>query len=213
MRSLYKNKRINNLNNRRDMRIRGNKQIRVVSASLINTIISAVMNYYDITEELICSESRKKEYTEPRHIACALVYSFTHNSQEMVGARFGGKNHATINHSMKNVVNWYETDKGFKDMVDKIIAFINFECKHSFTFQQVIDVKNGVKGVKYKRDTLVESFNTKIEDLMYTEDETAILDIVRKLKEINGEIWSRGIQKEFKEQLKREADAKQTQEV
>ena len=61
--------------------------------------------------------------------------------------------------------------------------------------------------MKYERDTLVESFNTKVTDLMYTEDTHAILDIVKQLKLINGEIWSRGVQTEFK--LKQ--DAKQSQ--
>jgi hypothetical protein len=108
-------------------------------------------------------------------------------------------------------VDWYKSDKGFRDMVNKIIAYINFECKHTFTFQQVLDVKQGIRGLKYDRDTLVESFNTKVSDLMYTEDTLAILDIVKQLKVINGEIWSREVQKEFKQQLKQEADAEQTQ--
>jgi hypothetical protein len=69
----------------------------------------------------------------------------------------------------------------------------------------------GVRGVKYERDTLVESFNTKVTDLMYTEDTHAILDIVKQLKLINGEIWSRGIQTEFKQQLKQEKYAEQSQ--
>jgi len=195
----------------RKERVKGMGQSELVNVRLVNIIFRAVMNYYDVTEELICSNSRKKEYTEPRHIVCALIYSFTHNNQTVIGQRIGGKDHATINHSMKNLVNWYESDKGFRDMVNKIISYINFECKHTFTFQQVLDVKQGIRGLKYDRDTLVESFNTKVSDLMYTEDTLAILDIVKQLKIINGEIWSREVQKEFKQQLKQEADAEQTQ--
>jgi hypothetical protein len=193
----------------RKERVKGQSEL--VNVRLVNIIFRAVMNYYDVTEELICSNSRRKEHTEPRHIVCALVYSFTHNNQTIIGQRIGGKDHATINHSMNNVVDWYKSDKGFRDMVNKIIAYINFECKHTFTFQQVLDVKQGIRGLKYDRDTLVESFNTKVSDLMYTEDTLAILDIVKQLKVINGEIWSREVQKEFKQQLKQEADAEQTQ--
>lgn len=195
----------------RKERGKGMGQKELVNVRLVNIIFRAVMNYYDVTEELICSNSRRKEHTEPRHIVCALIYSFTHNNQTIIGQRIGGKDHATINHSMKNVVDWYKLDKGFRDMVNKIIAYINFECKHTFTFQQVLDVKQGVRGLKYERDTLVESFNTKVSDLMYTEDTQAILDIVKQLKIINGDIWSREVQKEFKQQLKQEADAEQTQ--
>jgi hypothetical protein len=169
------------------------------------------MNYYEVTEEMICSKSKKKDYTEPRHIVCALIYSFTHNNQAITGQRVGGKDHATVNHSVRNVINWYEIDKAFRDVMNKIIAYINFECKYTFTFQQVIDVSKGLRGMKYERDTLVESFNTKITDLMYTEDTQAILDLVKQLKLINGEIWSKEAQKEFNEQLKQEANAEQSQ--
>ena len=192
------------------MRNKGTAQKELVNKQMVDIIFNAVMNYYEVTEEQICSKSKRKEYTEPRHIVCALIYSFTHNNQAITGQRVGGKDHATVNHSLRNVINWYEIDKAFRDVMNKIIAYINFECKYTFTFQQLIDVNKGVRGVKYDRDTLVESFNTKITDLMYTEDTQAILDLVKQLKFINGEIWSRDVQKEFNEQLKQEANAEQS---
>lgn len=193
------------------MKKKGTAQKELVNKQMVDIIFNAVMNYYEVTEEQICSKSKRKEYTEPRHIVCALIYSFTHNNQAITGHRVGGKDHATVNHSLRNVINWYEIDKAFRDVMNKIIAYINFECKYTFTFQQLIDVNKGVRGVKYDRDTLVESFNTKITDLMYTEDTHAILDLVKQLKLINGEIWSRDVQKEFNEQLKQEANAEQSQ--
>jgi D-alanyl-D-alanine carboxypeptidase len=189
-------------------RLKGMGQRELVNKDVVDIIFSAVMNYYEVTEEQMCSKSKKKDYTEPRHIVCSLIYSFTQNNQSVIGERMGGRDHATINHSMKNVVNWYELDKPFRDIVNKIIAYINFESKHTYTFQQVIDVKLGVRGVKYERDTLVESFNTKVTGLMYTEDTHAILDIVKQLKLINGEIWSKGVQTEFK--LKQDAKKSQS---
>jgi hypothetical protein len=189
------------------MRKKGTGQKELVNKQMVDIIFNAVMNYYEVTEEMICSKSKKKDYTEPRHIVCALIYSFTHNNQAITGQRVGGKDHATVNHSVRNVINWYEIDKAFRDVMNKVIAYINFESKYTFTFQQVIDVSKGLRGMKYERDTLVESFNTKITDLMYTEDTHAILDIVKQLKLINGEIWSKGVQTEFK--LKQ--DAKQSQ--
>lgn len=193
------------------MKKKGTGQKELVNKQMVDIIFNAVMNYYEVTEEQICSKSKRKEYTEPRHIVCALIYSFTHNNQAITGQRVGGKDHATVNHSVRNVINWYEIDKAFRDVMNKVIAYINFESKYTFTFQQVIDVNKRVRGVKYERDTLVESFNTKITDLMYTEDTQAILDLVKQLKLINGDIWSRDVQKEFNEQLKQEANAEQSQ--
>jgi hypothetical protein len=193
------------------MRKKGTSQKELVNKQMVDIIFNAVMNYYEVTEEMICSKSKRKEYTEPRHIVCALIYSFTHNNQAITGQRVGGKDHATVNHSVRNVINWYEIDKAFRDVMNKVIAYINFESKYTFTFQQVIDVSKGLRGMKYERDTLVESFNTKITDLMYTEDTQAILDLVKQLKLINGEIWSKEVQKEFNEQLKQEANAEQSQ--
>ena len=193
------------------MRKKGTSQKELVNKQMVDIIFNAVMNYYEVTEEQICSKSKRKEYTEPRHIVCALIYSFTHNNQAITGQRVGGKDHATVNHSLRNVINWYEIDKAFRDVMNKIIAYINFESKYTFTFQQVIDVSKGLRGMKYERDTLVESFNTKITDLMYTEDTHAILDLVKQLKLINGDIWSKEVQKEFNEQLKQEANVEQSQ--
>lgn len=192
------------------MKKKGTGQKELVNKQMVDIIFNAVMNYYEVTEEQICSKSKRKEYTEPRHIVCALIYSFTHNNQAITGQRVGGKDHATVNHSLRNVINWYEIDKAFRDVMNKVIAYINFESKYTFTFQQVIDVSKGLRGMKYERDTLVESFNTKITDLMYTEDTQAILDLVKQLKLINGEIWSKEVQKEFNEQLKQEANAEQS---
>lgn len=193
------------------MRIRksGTGQQHLANKRLVNTIFRAILNYYDITEDDICSKSRKKEFTEPRHIAASLIYSFTANNQSITGKRIGDKNHATVVHSLRNVVEWHETSRPFRIIVNKVINYINYDYGNTFTFQQVIDAREGKKGVKYNTDNLMDSFNAKIKQLCETEDTIQILEAVKELKLINGEIRSRQVQNEFKAQLKLEQDAKE----
>ena len=197
----------------RKARTKGTGQKEVVNERLIKIIFKAVYNYYSVPEELICSKSRKREFTEPRHIIAAMIYSFTHNNQAMTGQRIGGKDHASIVHAIRNTVDLYRTSKPFKLVVDKILSFINFEYGATFAFQQVIDARNGHKLASYNSDTLYDNFNKKIKELMEVEDPFTVLQIHKELLEINGLLWSREVQAEFKERLKAEQDAKEQKTV
>src|SRR5574344_908297 len=77
-------------------------------------IINYVSNYYNINQESVRSESRKKEIVTVRHISMYLCKKHTKHSLQEIGQFMGGKNHATVIHAQKKVNDMKETDKDFK---------------------------------------------------------------------------------------------------
>jgi hypothetical protein len=183
------------------MRKEKKPQRQLLDINTMNVIANGVMHYYNVPFEAIEGTSKEPIYAEPRHIAMALCYSLTSNNQVMVGTYFGGRNHATVNHAMKKVVNLSAVDKNYKDVVKKIIAYVNFELGRSFRLQDVVDTYNKVKNSSVHSDNLIEAFNELTKDLMETEEQEAMLNIVAKMKEINGLIWSKEVQSEVKDRI------------
>jgi hypothetical protein len=167
----------------------------------LNVIINGVLHYYDLSFDDLEKSSKEPIYAEPRHIAMALCYSFTKNNQSLIGQYFGGRNHATVNHAMRKVVNLSAVDREYKNVVNKIIAYANFELSRSFKLQDVIDTLTGVKTKSSYSDNLIESFNELTKELMETEEQESMLNIVAKMKEVNGLIWSREVQSEVKSRI------------
>ena len=81
----------------------------IVSIELIQSIVS---DYYNITTENLKSESRKKTYSIPRHIAIYLCRELTEYSQDEIGSEFGGRDHSTV----INSCNWVENRLKTGDM-------------------------------------------------------------------------------------------------
>lgn len=179
-------------------------QQKLFEERLLNIISNTIITYYDISLDSLMGQSKQPIYSEPRHIAMALSYAFTHNNQAMIGQFYGGRNHATVAHAVKKVVGICEVDKEYKRIVEKIISHINFDATRGFTFQNLIDTSLNIKHENRHKDNLIEAFSELTQELMLSLETETILEVVKKMKEVNGLIWSREVQKDFMEQMKRE---------
>lgn len=189
-------------------------QAKVRDKAMMDLILESVADHYSLPKEMILSHSKQAAYTEPRHIVMALGYAFTFNNQDITGKYFGGKDHATVNHSLKNVVNWHETDSNFREIINTIIGGINFITDKTYSFQNVIDARNKKKNVVDKQDALLTRLNKSIQLIVNSRDaitEDTRKKLIARLKLVAGEIWSREVTKKFKAQLKLEQDAKESQ--
>ena len=81
----------------------------IISIDLIQKVVS---DYYNITVENLKSESRKKTFTIPRHIAIYLCRELTEFSQDEIGSEFGGRDHSTVISSC----NWVENKLKIGDL-------------------------------------------------------------------------------------------------
>ena len=63
------------------------------------------------SEDVICSRSRKQEIVYMRQLAIYLSSKHTEQSTVQIGNRLGGRNHATVIHSINQIRNLIDTDE------------------------------------------------------------------------------------------------------
>lgn len=79
-------------------------------APTVKKIQKAVASFYDIKISDLSSTNRTKAIVRPRQIAMYLSKSLTSLSLPKIGQEFGGKNHATVIHSVKLVKELMNSD-------------------------------------------------------------------------------------------------------
>lgn len=73
-------------------------------------IVTAISDYFQIPATEILGDSRKKEIVFPRQICWMLCKEILKMSYDAIGRDFGGKNHTTIMHGIKKVLELSRTD-------------------------------------------------------------------------------------------------------
>jgi chromosomal replication initiator protein len=82
-------------------------QTRLVS---IDNIQKTVADYFRIKIAEILSKKRTRNLTRPRQIAMSLARELTTMSLPEIGNSFGGKDHSTVIHACKTIINLRQTD-------------------------------------------------------------------------------------------------------
>lgn len=80
----------------------------------IEYIQKIVCDYFDLPIELLKSKTRKREVVQARQISMYFSKKMTKSSLANIGAHCGGKDHATVLHACRTVMNLSETDKQFR---------------------------------------------------------------------------------------------------
>ncbi len=86
----------------------------------IDLIQQTVCDYFSMPVDQMKSKTRKREIVQARQIAMYFAKNKTKSSLSTIGARIGGKDHATVLHACKTVKNLLDTDKRFKVFVTDI---------------------------------------------------------------------------------------------
>ena len=90
----------------------------------IKQITDIVCKYFNIDEQSFNSSKRTREVAQARQIAMYLAKQHTKLPLAAIGSAIGGRNHATVLHSCKNVLNLIETDKVVKSQIEEISKMI-----------------------------------------------------------------------------------------
>ena len=90
------------------------------TAPTIHKIQKAVANFYDIKLSELLSSNRARQIARPRQIAMYLSKILTSESLPKIGAEFGGKNHATVIHSVKLVKELLNSDQNILQEVKSL---------------------------------------------------------------------------------------------
>ncbi|HNX87847.1 MAG TPA: chromosomal replication initiator protein DnaA [Paludibacteraceae bacterium] len=86
----------------------------------IEQIREVVCDYFKLSVDAISTKSRKLEVVQARQIAMYLSKNMTKNSLSMIGNYIGQRDHATVLHACKKVVDLMDTDKHFRKSVEEI---------------------------------------------------------------------------------------------
>ena len=91
---------------------------------VIDNIIEKVSFTFGVTAEQVKSEKRDSNINSARQAAMYIIREITNLSQEEVGKVFG-RNHSTVNSSLKNVQQKMSSDSKYKNLINDIIKNIN----------------------------------------------------------------------------------------
>ena len=91
---------------------------------VINNILEKVSFTFGVTAEQLKSERRDANINNARQAAMYIIREITDLSQDEVGKVFG-RNHSTVNSSLKNVQNKINSDSKYKNLINEIIKNIN----------------------------------------------------------------------------------------
>jgi len=86
----------------------------------IDFISKTVCNYLNVPIDMLHSSTRKREIVQARQIAMFFSKKYTKAALASIGKQVGGKDHATVLHACKTVLNLQETDKRFKQTLEEI---------------------------------------------------------------------------------------------
>lgn len=92
----------------------------------INYILEVISKYFDISEKAIKAKTRKREVVQARHLAMYYCKKLTNKSLSTIGAEFGGRDHSTVVHASKTVLNLQETDKDFRRFMEDIERLLKY---------------------------------------------------------------------------------------
>ena len=90
----------------------------------IDHIVKIVCQYYDIELDTFNSAKRTRDVAQARQVAMYMAKQHTKAPLTVIGSSIGGRNHATVLHSCKNVSNLIETDKVVKSQIEEIEKII-----------------------------------------------------------------------------------------
>ena len=91
---------------------------------VIDNIIEKTAFTFGVTPEQIKSERRDANINEARQAAIHIIHEITGLSQQAIGNVFG-RNHSTINNSLKNVQLKMEKDSKYRNLINELIKNIN----------------------------------------------------------------------------------------
>ena len=87
----------------------------------IDMVIKEVCSHFTVTISDIRSNKRIRSIIHPRQIAMYLARKMTDSSLVSIGERFGGKDHATVLHSIRKIESELSVKKELKSTVEKIV--------------------------------------------------------------------------------------------
>lgn len=95
----------------------------------IEKIKEIIAGYFNINVKDLSSPSRKQEYVYARQITIYILKTKYNQTLTAIGTALGGRDHATISHSLEKIQKAVETDSNIKEDVDNLILSLDKQYK------------------------------------------------------------------------------------
>ena len=86
----------------------------------IDDILEKVCKHFNVSQHLIISKSRRRDYVQVRQISMYLAQKYTKMSAARIGQLIGNRDHSTVIHSCNTIEQRLKIDKGFSEEVSSI---------------------------------------------------------------------------------------------
>lgn len=86
----------------------------------VDFIQKTVADYFGVPVNLLKDKTRKKEIVTARQVAMYFTKEHTNHSLKTIGYHFGGRDHATVIHSVQTVSDLIDSDKKFKEQISEL---------------------------------------------------------------------------------------------
>lgn len=87
-------------------------------------IINSVCNYFNVKPQEIKSKSRNRVISYPRQIAMYILREKLNLSLQDIANLFGGRNHSTVLHSIKEIQTKLQKEPELKNIINTLIRNI-----------------------------------------------------------------------------------------
>jgi chromosomal replication initiator protein len=93
----------------------------------LDEIIEKVASFYKIPVNNIREKDRRKEVAHCRQVGMYIAKNITNYSLKTIGLHFGGRDHSTVIHAIKNIGKLKSSDKLLSKDIDYIVDSLNLE--------------------------------------------------------------------------------------
>ena len=91
----------------------------------VDNIQKTVAEYFKIRVSDLLSDKRTRTITRPRQMAMALAKDLTNHSLPEIGQMFGGRDHTTVLHATRKVVELKESDSKFQEDYSNLMRILS----------------------------------------------------------------------------------------
>jgi len=118
--------------------------------SELDPIFEKICNVVGVSkEEMIFNKNnRESEYCIPRQVHLALLHVTYNLSQAKAGKLYYGKDHASVNHSIKTVNNLLDTDREFREKYRPVFEKVYNDNPYTIKKLNINYIKNGHENAK-----------------------------------------------------------------
>jgi hypothetical protein len=115
---------------------------------IIKYILKIVENYYKVNPNYVTTNNRRRELVFARQVSMYLIFKYSTCSLKRIGEVFNGKDHSTVVHAKKTVLNLMQIDKEIKNQIDELKKIIEINIK---AINENFDLSNGFYYVDFNK--------------------------------------------------------------